>query len=194
MTQEMPGWSLRLTEQLISSDKEHSTPLPHVRYQKPNTKDDQQQTNQDLQVNTETLNNRLSQTSSKATTLRNSGYYDQPDYPKKEISKSQEPPPVPVHKMPQNEADSDSIEENVWWTMKDDHDGLYSIGALLFLFGFLCPLLWWLGSFWPTRIRERAGKMAGRWQKINRIMSIGFSSVLLILIIVFVVLYATNQL
>ena len=96
------------------------------------------------------------------------------------------PPPLPMH-MPQDE-------ENVWWTMKHDQDGLYSIGALLFLFGFLCPLLWWLGSFWPTHLAERAGKMAVRWQKLNRMMSIGFSSILLILMIVFVVLYATHQL
>ncbi|KAG1434039.1 hypothetical protein G6F57_021782 [Rhizopus arrhizus] len=41
-------------------------------------------------------------------------------------------------------------EKPAWWILKkDDEDGFYSVGGLLFLFGFLFPPFWWLGSFWP---------------------------------------------
>ncbi|KAF7721000.1 hypothetical protein EC973_005637 [Apophysomyces ossiformis] len=73
-----------------------------------------------------------------------------------------------------------------WWVAPNDdnEDGFYSVGALLFLFGFICPPLWWLGSFWPRKAREQGGKMAERWQKLNRYMSVGFSIILIIAIIV----------
>ncbi|KAI8087719.1 uncharacterized protein B0P05DRAFT_584942 [Gilbertella persicaria] len=145
---DVPDWSLRLTEQLLSP---HQIP-PSV---------------------TQPTHNRLSETSSKATTLRNSTYF----------TKKTDPP-----------IQHQDEESNVWWVTKNDQDGFYSVGGLLFLFGFLCPPLWWIGSFWPRHVREKGGKMADRWQKLNRIMSLGFSSILLILIIVFVVLYATHSL
>ncbi|KAI8145073.1 hypothetical protein BJV82DRAFT_46842 [Fennellomyces sp. T-0311] len=76
-----------------------------------------------------------------------------------------------------------------WWVTRHDEDGAYSIGALLFFFGFICPPLWWLGSFWPRRPRQRGGKMAERWQKLNRIMSIGFSVILVLAIIICVAIW-----
>lgn len=80
-----------------------------------------------------------------------------------------------------------------WWVAPNDEDGFWSIGALLFLFGFICPVLWWLGAFWPRRPRERGGKMAERWQYLNRIMSIGFSVILILAIIIAVAVWkATN--
>ncbi|KAG1474088.1 hypothetical protein G6F56_000566 [Rhizopus delemar] len=90
----------------------------------------------------------------------------------------------------------EKIEEEppAWWILsKEDEDGFHSVGGLLFLFGFLFPPLWWLGSFWPKQAGEKGGKMAERWQRLNRAMSIGFSIILVILIIVFAALYATNK-
>ncbi|KAI9015828.1 hypothetical protein CLU79DRAFT_764859 [Phycomyces nitens] len=79
-----------------------------------------------------------------------------------------------------------------WWSA-DDEDGFYSLGCLLFLFGFLCPPLWWIGSFWPRHARELGGKMAERWQRLNRCMSIGFSILLLIALIVLAVLESRER-
>ena len=77
-----------------------------------------------------------------------------------------------------------------WWVAaKHDEDGVYSLGALLFIFGFMFPPLWWIGSIWPRRPRQRGGKMAERWQKLNRIMSIGFSVVLILAIIICVAVW-----
>ncbi|KAI8336830.1 hypothetical protein BC941DRAFT_428221 [Chlamydoabsidia padenii] len=78
-----------------------------------------------------------------------------------------------------------------WWTW-DQVDGMYSIGAVFFVFGFLFPPLWWLGACWPRR-PEQGGKMAKRWQQLNRYLSIGFSIILVIVIIVVAVLYGTSH-
>lgn len=80
-----------------------------------------------------------------------------------------------------------------WWVASWDEDGFYSIGALLFLFGFLCPPLWWLGAFWPRHASERGGKMAERWQQLNFLFSIGFSVMLVIALIVAAVIYSRNS-
>lgn len=76
-----------------------------------------------------------------------------------------------------------------WWVSRFDEDGLLSAGALLFLFGFVFPPLWWIGSFWPRRPREHGGKMAERWQRLNRIMSIGFSILVVLAIIICVAVW-----
>jgi hypothetical protein len=90
--------------------------------------------------------------------------------------------------------DKQQEEKPAWWILsKEDEDGFHSVGGLLFLFGFLFPPLWWLGSFWPKQPGEKGGKMAERWQRLNRWMSVGFSIILVILIIIFAVLYATNK-
>ncbi|SAM07173.1 hypothetical protein [Absidia glauca] len=82
-------------------------------------------------------------------------------------------------------------EPRPWWTW-DHIDGMYSIGALLFVFGFLFPPLWWIGAFWPRR-PEQGGKMAKRWQQLNRYLSIGFSIILVIVIIVVGALYGSSH-
>ncbi|ORZ23995.1 hypothetical protein BCR42DRAFT_402017 [Absidia repens] len=82
-------------------------------------------------------------------------------------------------------------EKRPWWAWDHD-DGIASIGAVLFLFGFIFPPLWWVGAFWPKR-PERGGKMATRWQQLNRYFSIGFSVILVIVIIVVAALYGTSQ-
>ncbi|KAI8970204.1 hypothetical protein BDF20DRAFT_889883 [Mycotypha africana] len=90
--------------------------------------------------------------------------------------------------------DTSDAAEPVWWVAdKDEGDGFYSISGLLFLLGFLFPFFWWIGSIWPKHVLEKGGKMADRWQKLNQIMSIGFSTILLILVIVFAILYATDS-
>ncbi|KAI9499425.1 hypothetical protein BDB00DRAFT_793910 [Zychaea mexicana] len=77
-----------------------------------------------------------------------------------------------------------------WWVLKSDEDGIFSIGILLFLFGFIFPPLWWIGACWPRHPRERAGKMAERWQKLNLIMSLSFSVILIIALIIVAVIYS----
>ncbi|KAI8062242.1 hypothetical protein BC940DRAFT_309143 [Gongronella butleri] len=69
---------------------------------------------------------------------------------------------------------------------------MHDVGAVLFLFGFLCPVLWWIGSFWP-RQPDRLSKTAHRWQMINRLMSLGFSILLVLLLIAFGVWYSKSK-
>ncbi|KAI9476290.1 MAG: hypothetical protein EXX96DRAFT_294477 [Benjaminiella poitrasii] len=73
----------------------------------------------------------------------------------------------------------------------------FSAGAFLFLFGFIFPPLWWIGSFFPVRIDEEEyrrynsdTKMVKRWRTLNRFFSLGFSTLLIIAIIILVVLYS----
>lgn len=75
----------------------------------------------------------------------------------------------------------------------------FSLGAFLFLFGFICPPLWWVGSFYPARVDGIADyqkrhqsdiKMLRRWRTLNRFFSLGFSTLLIIAIIVLTVLYS----
>ncbi|KAF1806199.1 hypothetical protein V8B55DRAFT_1454771 [Mucor lusitanicus] len=73
----------------------------------------------------------------------------------------------------------------------------FSAGAFLFLFGFICPPLWWIGSFCPTRVSDQYQhkhdgdiKMIKRWRTLNRFFSLGFSTLLIIAIIVLAVLYS----
>ncbi|KAI8140146.1 hypothetical protein BJV82DRAFT_229300 [Fennellomyces sp. T-0311] len=87
--------------------------------------------------------------------------------------------------------DEERQQKYPWWILSDnDEDGFYSIGGILFLFGFICPVLWWIGACWPRHPRERAGKMAERWQQLNLIMSLGFSVLLVIALIVLAVTYS----
>lgn len=74
----------------------------------------------------------------------------------------------------------------------------FSPGAYLFLFGFIFPPCWWVGSFYPTRAgREKMYmdenmKMAIRWRLLNRFFSLGFSSLLIIAIIVLAIIYSKS--
>jgi hypothetical protein len=168
----VPDWSLQVTEQLLSPSSS-----PMIVHENNNKKDEQFQDYIDRHftgTDAKILKNRISDTPSKATTLRNST-----SLPNKNNWNDLEKPPLPQLEQ----------EQPPWWVAKDDQDGFYSIGGILFLFGFICPPCWWIGSFWPKNVKEKGGKLADRWQKLNRIMSIGFSTVLIILIIVFAVLY-----
>lgn len=164
---QVPEWSLELTERLMSN--KHMRPLPSSAIiVHSEDKDEQFKKYIERQF---TLND--------ATILKNQ---------LNETSKEE----VQQEKVTAQQEYTEEEEEKVWWLSKDDQDGFYSICALFFLFGFLFPPFWWIGSVWPKHVAERGGKMAVRWQKLNRIMSIGFSSILLILIIIFVVLYTTT--
>ncbi|CAO3610703.1 unnamed protein product [Cunninghamella blakesleeana] len=62
----------------------------------------------------------------------------------------------------------------------------------LFWFGFLCPLLWIIGSFWPKK-PDHHGKMAHRWQMINRAMAIGFCILLVCILIAMGIWYSQTS-
>ncbi|KAI8636208.1 hypothetical protein BD408DRAFT_99653 [Parasitella parasitica] len=193
----VPDVSLQLTKQFISPSAESSSkpqvsnlpPSAIVVHQAPDDERFENYIDRQFTVNdAKLLKNRLSE----ATTLRNSSSIPIND---KDVEKSIAPQQqlgetvvVPLSRL----QDDEQSERNVWWVTKNDQDGFYSICGLLFLFGFIFPPFWWIGSFWPKHVREKGGKMAERWQKLNRVMSIGFSSIIVILILVFVVLYATG--
>ncbi|CAO3621274.1 unnamed protein product [Cunninghamella echinulata] len=67
--------------------------------------------------------------------------------------------------------------------------GIWTAGFFLFWFGFICPILWIIGSFWPKKV-DRYGKMAHRWQMINRAMAIGFCIILICILIAMGVWYS----
>ncbi|GAA5802429.1 hypothetical protein HPULCUR_007894 [Helicostylum pulchrum] len=177
---QVPEWSLQLTEQLMANN--HVAPLSSAIIIHSEDKDEQFQKYIDRQFTlneASVLKNQLSETpiSAAAAAARSS-------------SPSARRPPF--YQEDKNTTE-DEQEKDAWWLSKNDQDGFYSICGLFFLFGFLFPPFWWIGSVWPKHVAKRGGKMAVRWQKLNRIMSIGFSSILLILIIVFVVLYTTTN-
>ncbi|KAI7882134.1 uncharacterized protein EV154DRAFT_523181 [Mucor mucedo] len=73
----------------------------------------------------------------------------------------------------------------------------FSPGAYLFLFGFIFPPCWWVGSFYPTRAKKEVMysmdenvKMAIRWRLLNRFFSLGFSTLLITAIIVLAIIYS----
>lgn len=66
----------------------------------------------------------------------------------------------------------------------------FSMGAFLFLFGFICPPSWWVGSFYPTVPKDR---MDSRWKLLNRFFSLGFSTLLVIALIVLAILYSKTK-
>lgn len=177
----VPEWSSQLTEKLITPSHISTLPSSAVVIHEPANNDEQFEHYIDRQFETNDaalLKNRLSQTPSKTTTLRSSLVNHRKDL---DIGD------------PSRQTDASEEEEDAWWLLsKNDQDGLYSICGLLFVLGFIFPPFWWIGSIWPKHVKEKGGKMAERWQKLNRIMSIGFSTILIILVIIFVVLYATG--
>jgi hypothetical protein len=73
---------------------------------------------------------------------------------------------------------------------------LFSAGAFFFMFGFLFPPLWWVGSFYPTHVYDESKvrydsdiKMLKRWRTLNRFFSLGFSTLLIIALIILAILY-----
>ncbi|KAI8969108.1 hypothetical protein BDF20DRAFT_893274 [Mycotypha africana] len=79
--------------------------------------------------------------------------------------------------------------------LRHSPDSLHSFGAFLFLFGFLCPPLWWLGSFYPFKCRGEETdkdvemKMMKKWRTLNRFLSLGFSTLLIVVVIILLALY-----
>lgn len=72
----------------------------------------------------------------------------------------------------------------------------FSKGAYFFLFGFIFPPCWWVGSFYPKGSKnmyiDGNMKMALRWRLLNRFFSLGFSCLLIISIVVLAILYSKN--
>lgn len=106
-----------------------------------------------------------------------------------------------------NNNTKDTENQNTWYEYDSIFAGqtssyttathFFSVGAFLFLFGFICPPLWWVGSFCPTRVDDRYQKkhdvdikMIKRWRTLNRFFSLGFSTLLVIAIIVLTVIYS----
>ncbi|KAI7903208.1 uncharacterized protein BX663DRAFT_507845 [Cokeromyces recurvatus] len=76
----------------------------------------------------------------------------------------------------------------------------FSLGAFLFLFGFIFPPLWWIGSFFPVQMNDELYrkydsdyKMIKRWRTLNRFFSLGFSTLLIIAIIILVIIYSKTK-
>lgn len=95
---------------------------------------------------------------------------------------------------PNNEYESIISEKTSLITTSSE---FFSLGAYLFLFGFIFPPCWWVGSFYPTRAKKETMysmdenvKMAIRWRLLNRFFSLGFSTLLIIAIIVLAIIYS----
>jgi hypothetical protein len=203
---QVPDWSLQLTEQLMQRNETPSriSPLPPsavIIHDDKDKQDNQFGNYLDKQFNSTVLKNRLSDAPShkpSELTLRDSQqtqfWSDINDLNKKpELQKEKYKSTDFASRHYTDTYPHHDEEHNAWWVASFDEDGFYSVPGLLFLFGFLIPPLWWVGSFWPRHVREHGGKMAERWQKLNRIMSIGFSTILVIAIIVVAILYATKR-
>lgn len=79
-------------------------------------------------------------------------------------------PPLPVQPKRPSPSSSIDVEPTRGWSpYVRDPVVLCPIGSILFLFGFLFPPLWWIGSFYPRRPRTSAHE---RWQMYNRLMSV----------------------
>ncbi|KAI8879196.1 hypothetical protein K501DRAFT_303862 [Backusella circina FSU 941] len=99
-------------------------------------------------------------------------------------------PPAPaLSEISANSIDREN-EKYVQPTWEEEESTFFSVGAFLFLFGFIVPPLWWIGSFIPRSKRDCSSKMVERWRLLNRYFSLGFSSLLIIAIIILAVIYS----
>lgn len=177
---QVPEWSLQLTEKLISPSHTSSniSSSPLVIHTQSNDEQFENYIDRQFASNDATvLKKRLSETPSKklseGSTLRNSSTIPPHFWSDiKEMESKSQPMSKPVlpheEETDSNESDLESQQKQEWWLAKHDEDGFYSISGLLFIFGFLFPPFWWIGAIWPRHIKERGGKMAERWQKLNR--------------------------
>ncbi|CAG8478076.1 9534_t:CDS:2 [Paraglomus occultum] len=79
-------------------------------------------------------------------------------------------PPIPVQqKRPSPSSSVDDEPTRAWSPYVRDPIVVCPTGSILFLFGFLFPPLWWIGSFYPRRPRTSAHE---RWKMYNRLMSV----------------------
>lgn len=89
---------------------------------------------------------------------------------------------------------SDSVKclEKVKYNYQDTRirEDVCTYGLGLFMFGFLFPPMWWLGSVYP---RSPATEMQRKWRRINKLMSLGFSLVVLTVILTVLVVWRLEQ-
>ncbi|KAJ2964040.1 hypothetical protein NQZ79_g907 [Umbelopsis isabellina] len=69
-------------------------------------------------------------------------------------------------------------------------DSMCTFGLWLFIFGFICPPCWWVGCFLPCDART---EMERKWQKLNRLMTFGFSLIVLTAIVTVVIVWRLEQ-
>ncbi|KAI9289504.1 hypothetical protein BC943DRAFT_314494 [Umbelopsis sp. AD052] len=68
----------------------------------------------------------------------------------------------------------------------DTPDSMCTYGLGLFMMGFIIPPAWWIGSFLP---RKPQTDMEKKWRRMNRLMSFGFSLVVLTAILTIVIIW-----
>ncbi|KAI8578581.1 hypothetical protein K450DRAFT_281634 [Umbelopsis ramanniana AG] len=68
----------------------------------------------------------------------------------------------------------------------DTPDSMCTYGLGLFMMGFILPPAWWIGSFLP---RKPQTDMEKKWRRMNRLMSFGFSLVVLTTILTIVIIW-----
>ncbi|KAL1919772.1 uncharacterized protein VTP21DRAFT_1703 [Calcarisporiella thermophila] len=68
-------------------------------------------------------------------------------------------------------------------------DNFCTLGAWLFLFGFLFPPLWWIGAFYP---RKSTARSESRWKRHNQLMSV-LGLLLILGIIALLIWYAVQR-
>jgi hypothetical protein len=71
-----------------------------------------------------------------------------------------------------------------------DQDSMCTFGLLLFILGFICPPCWWVGSFLPYATKT---EMERKWQRLNRLMTFGFSLIVLTAVVTVVIVWRLEQ-
>jgi hypothetical protein len=89
---------------------------------------------------------------------------------------------------------SDSVQclDKLKYNYQEDRirDDMCTYGLALFIFGFVFPPAWWLGSVFP---RSPVTDMQRKWRRVNRLMSFGFSLVVLTAILTILVVWRLQQ-
>lgn len=68
----------------------------------------------------------------------------------------------------------------------DTPDSMCTYGLGLFMLGFIVPPAWWIGSVLPRRPKT---DMEKKWRRMNRLMSFGFSLVVLTTVLTIVIIW-----
>lgn len=69
-------------------------------------------------------------------------------------------------------------------------DAMCTVGLWLFIMGFICPPCWWVGCILPYHTKT---EMERKWQRLNRLMTFGFSLVVLTAIVTVVIVWRLEQ-
>jgi hypothetical protein len=72
----------------------------------------------------------------------------------------------------------------------DKPDPMCTYGLGLFMVGFILPPAWWIGSIIPLKPDT---EMKKKWRKMNRVMSFGFSLVVLTAVLTLVIIWQLEQ-